>query len=80
MPNIPVLHDCRINDISFEVKTIVFAFEDDISYHDSIKCFIQPVFSSKERMAEFYEKVGRVTYMIIEGTFVSVLETTKKAN
>lgn len=37
LPNIPVPHDCIIKDISFEEKTIVIAFEDDISYHDSIK-------------------------------------------
>lgn len=39
-----------------------------------------PVFSSSERLCEFYEKVGRKGYMIMEGTFTSVLETTKQIN
>ena len=39
-----------------------------------------PVFSSAERAIEFYEKVGRRGYMIIEGTFRSFLETTKEVN
>ena len=39
-----------------------------------------PVFSSKERMREFYEKSGRAAYMIIENTFASFLEVTQKTN
>lgn len=39
-----------------------------------------PVFSSAERLQEFYNNVGRVTYMIMEATFLSVLETTKSVN
>jgi len=39
-----------------------------------------PVFSSLEKIKEFYEKAGRCAYMIIEGTFLSFLETTSKIN
>ena len=39
-----------------------------------------PVFSSSSRTMEFYEKVGRCGYLIIEGTFASFLETTKSIN
>ena len=39
-----------------------------------------PVFSSQERLVEFYEKAGRVGYVIMQANFTSVLETTKKSN
>ena len=39
-----------------------------------------PVFTSTERAMEFYEKAGRLGYMIMEGTFASFLETTMKIN
>lgn len=39
-----------------------------------------PVFSSLERIKEFYENAGRCAYVIIEGTFLSFLETTSKIN
>ena len=39
-----------------------------------------PVFSSHERLAEFYENAGRCAYLIIEGTFLSFLEVTSSIN
>ena len=36
LPTIPVPHDCVIKEIKIEDQFIVFIFEDDISYHDSI--------------------------------------------
>ena len=39
-----------------------------------------PVFTSTERALEFYEKVGRCGFLIMEGSFTSFLETTKKIN
>ncbi len=45
---------------------------DNTGYH--------PVFTSQERLAEFYQKVGRVGYMAINGSFVSALETAKEVN
>ncbi len=39
-----------------------------------------PVFSSVERIKEFYENAGRCGYLIMEGTFLSFLETTSKIN
>jgi hypothetical protein len=39
-----------------------------------------PVFSSLDRIKEFYENAGRCGYLIIEGTFLSFLETTSKIN
>ena len=39
-----------------------------------------PVFSSQERLVEFYNKAGRVGFMIMNGSFTSVLETTQKIN
>lgn len=36
-PTIPVPHDCIIKDIKLDEGNPVFSFEDDISYHDSIK-------------------------------------------
>ncbi len=39
-----------------------------------------PVFTSTERIKEFYENAGRLGFLIIEGTFISFLETTKKTN
>lgn len=37
LPTIPTPHDSVITDIKIENQSIVFKFEDDISYHDSIK-------------------------------------------
>lgn len=39
-----------------------------------------PVFCSQEHVYEFYENAGRVGYMIMQGTFTSVLETTRSIN
>lgn len=39
-----------------------------------------PAFSSNERLMEFYENAGRVGYMIMNGTFLSMLETTRSVN
>ena len=39
-----------------------------------------PVFSSLERIKEFYENAGRCAYLTMEGTFLSFLETTSKIN
>lgn len=41
LPTIPVPHDCVIDNITFENQYIIFTFEHDISYHDSIK-YIKP--------------------------------------
>ena len=37
LPTIPVPHDCVIKHIRLKEQCIEFVFEDDISYHDSIK-------------------------------------------
>ncbi|MGN0600159.1 MAG: hypothetical protein ACI4JK_09720 [Oscillospiraceae bacterium] len=37
LPTIPVPHDCVIKEIKLEEDCLTFVFEDDISYHDSIK-------------------------------------------
>lgn len=39
-----------------------------------------PVFLSPESIREFCENAGRCAYLIIEGTFLSFLETTGKVN
>ena len=41
LPTIPTPHDCIIKKISLQDECIVFEFENDISYHDSIKA-IEP--------------------------------------
>ena len=37
-----------------------------------------PVFTSTERATEFYEKAGRLGFLIMENSFTAFLETTKK--
>ena len=37
LPTIPVPHDCLIKKVQLKNQCIEFIFEDDISYHDSIK-------------------------------------------
>ena len=37
LPTIPVPHDCVIDKITLENDYIIFMFEKDISYHDSVK-------------------------------------------
>ena len=37
LPTIPTPHDAVITDIKIENQSIVFKFEDDIGYYDSIK-------------------------------------------
>ena len=39
-----------------------------------------PVFTSIEGATEFYDKVGRVGFAILESSFTSFLETTRKIN
>ena len=39
LPTIPVPHDCVIKKIRLKNQHIIFEFENDISYHDSIKNF-----------------------------------------
>ena len=39
-----------------------------------------PVFTSTERTMEFYEKAGRLGFLIMEGSFSSFLESIKKMN
>ena len=39
LPTIPVPHDCVIKKVRSENQHIIFEFEDDISYFDSIKNF-----------------------------------------
>ena len=39
LPTIPVPHDCVIRKIQLKNQCIEFIFEDDISYHDSIKYY-----------------------------------------
>ena len=39
LPTIPVPHDCVIKKVRLENQHIIFEFEDDISYHDSMKNF-----------------------------------------
>lgn len=39
LPTIPVPHDCGLKDIRLEDDQLVFEFEDDISWHDSIQYF-----------------------------------------
>lgn len=41
LPTIPVPHDCVIDNITIENQYIIFTFEQNISYHDSIK-YIKP--------------------------------------
>ena len=41
LPTIPVPHDCVIDNIAIENQSIIFTFEQNISYHDSIK-YIKP--------------------------------------
>jgi len=45
---------------------------DNTGYH--------PVFTSQERLAQFYQNAGRVGFIAMNGSFVSVLETTMNIN
>jgi len=37
LPTIPTPHDCVVKEIRLEGQTLIFTFEDDIFYHDSIQ-------------------------------------------
>ncbi len=37
LPTIPVPHDCVIKEVRLDGEYLVFTFEDDISYYDSVK-------------------------------------------
>ena len=39
VPTIPTPHDCKIKKVTIRGDFIIFEFEDDISYHDSIRHF-----------------------------------------
>ena len=51
LPTIPIPHDCIIEDIKIENQYIIFRFEQDISYHDSI-IHIKP--DAKSLMIKFH--------------------------
>jgi len=53
-------------------RVFLLAGPDNSGYH--------PVFCSQEHLVQFYEKAGRIGYMIMQGPFSSVLETTKNIN
>ena len=53
-------------------RVFLLAGPDNTGYH--------PVFTSQDRLVEFYQNAGRVGFMMMNGTFVSVLETTKNIN
>ena len=38
LPTIPVPHDCVIKKITLNDDWLILSFEDDLSYHESIKC------------------------------------------
>lgn len=38
LPTIPVPHDCVIKEIALDEGWLILSFEDDLSYHESIKC------------------------------------------
>ena len=40
VPTIPTPHDCEIKKVTIQGDYIIFEFDDDISYHDSIRHFI----------------------------------------
>lgn len=44
------------------------------------KTAFNPVFTSAERLREFYEGEGRVNYVMMNGSFLSVLEVTNGIN
>ena len=37
LPNLPCPHDCIIKKIEITADYLIFIFEDDLSYHNSIK-------------------------------------------
>ena len=37
LPTVPIPHDCIVESITIDNGNIIFTFEKDISYHDSIK-------------------------------------------
>ena len=39
LPTIPLPHDCVIKSLAIKDQCMEFVFEDDISYHDSIKYY-----------------------------------------
>lgn len=51
LPTIPVPHDCVIDNITIENQSIIFTFEQNVSYHDSIK-YIKP--DAKSLMMKFH--------------------------
>lgn len=55
LPTIPVPHDCVITDILEDDEYLIFRFEEDISYHDSIRA-IRP--SAKGLTIRFHKIDG----------------------
>lgn len=47
---------------------------------DKDKVLYNPVFTSAERLKQYYKEKGRVGIMILKGSFLSVLEKTKASN
>lgn len=78
LPTIPVPHDCVIDEISIENDHIVFKFEKDISYHDSIKHFKPDVeslvvkFHLENKCFDLYEWHNPIKIFADNGFYKSV--------
>ena len=55
LPTIPEPHDCIIKEIRLEEEKLIFIFEDDISYHESIE-YTRP--EAKTLTITFHLKCG----------------------
>lgn len=58
--------------INGEQRVFLIPAQDDTGY--------LPVFTSTERAEEFYKKMGRIGFIIMEDYFVDFLKTTRKIN
>lgn len=63
LPTIPIPHDCIIKEVNLKEDCLTFAFEDDISYHDSIKD-IYPTAKSLVIKFHFVNDINDVSLLI----------------
>lgn len=67
LPTIPVPHDGVIKEIHLEDDYLIFVFEDDISYHDSIKS-IRPDIRSLIMKFHFVDNIYDINLFVRKKT------------
>ncbi len=82
LPTIPTPHDCIVTQMRINDEYIIFEFEDDVSYHDSVQVFHPDATGltiryhlTPFREYSFYEYRHRPKFVFPNGYYAGVTES-----